>query len=81
MVKVELVSSAENWADQLTRVPSKWLWAQKETDFVAASIEYSNLCHCHFGIDRTLELARARFGEQVSKKIVEKVVAWCNQCA
>lgn len=37
---------------------------------------------CHFGVDRTLNLARERFGEhRISKKIVKKIVSRCDQCA
>ena len=89
VVKVELVGSMENWADQLTRVPGKWLHTRNEIGLVAASAQgrptFADIRdvhnHCHFGVERTLKLARARFGEQMSKKIVKKVVMRRDHCA
>jgi hypothetical protein len=36
---------------------------------------------CHFGVDRTLQLAHEQFGSSVSKKMVKKVVSRCDRCA
>ena len=36
---------------------------------------------CHFGVDRTLELAKERFGAGISRRMVRKVVSRCDRCA
>lgn len=35
---------------------------------------------CHFGVDRTLELAREQHGN-ISKRLARKVVSKCRVCA
>jgi hypothetical protein len=35
----------------------------------------------HFGVDRTLDLARERFNDVVSRKTVKRVVSRCDRCA
>ena len=88
-VNVELVRSAENKADGLTRVPRKWITV-KEVAAAAAvgqiikptvkdiiDIHQKN----HFGTDRTFELVAARFGEAVSREEVKSIVDQCEKCA
>ena len=76
-INVWLVPSADNLADRLTCVPSKWLHAQKRllTDMAVAGVartaptlhDVQMIHDCsHFGVDWTLELARERFGNRVS---------------
>ena len=92
------VASADNLADALTRVPTKWLVKDQHSadrtvfagvgmvhDARGKSPSISQLrdmhrCH-HFGVDRTLELARERFGDCVSRKSVRKVVSRCEECS
>lgn len=93
-ITVQLVRSAENRADLLTRVPSHWL--KMRTDVLVGMsvsadadvnsvepIEVIKEIHerSHFGVDRTLELARDRCGEGVSRKMVKRVVNRCDRCA
>ena len=91
-ISIQFVRSSENLADQLTRVPKSWLSPQTDDEVVAASaltagkatIDDVRVIHerCHFGVDRTLELARERYGKNnVSKRMARKVVARCHQCA
>ena len=36
---------------------------------------------CHFGVDRTLNLAKQKLGNLVSRRLVKKVVRSCDRCA
>ena len=88
-VSVQLVRSEENKADAPTRIPKKW----EMMDAIACSIlpmERSewNLQDIiavhqrgHFGLERTLQLARERYGDRVSRKSVKKVISRCHQCS
>jgi transposase InsO family protein len=95
-VTVELVPSAQNKADELTRVPKKWLTAQVTSigaaalaavggrpQTAAATTDDVKCIHDrnHFGVDRTLELARKKFGQTVPRQMAKNVVAECRQCA
>ena len=90
-IQVVFVRSSENRADTLTRVPKSWLVQPKKDDTVVAccagqfvSLADIQAIHdrCHMGVDRTLQLARERFGdEKVSKRTVRKVVSRCHTCA
>jgi ribonuclease HI len=93
-ISVRWVRSADNLADKLTRVPSKWLRMQingglatvvanVDTELGSPSLQDVREIHdrCHFGVDRTLELARERFGDGVSRKMVKKIVSRCDRCA
>ena len=101
-VTVEQVESARNKADQLTRIPKRWLVSQadkaknnvgvglllsaetanesNDTDAVDQEIERIHSRH-HFGVDRTLELAREKLGCNVSRAAVKAVVGKCQRCA
>jgi hypothetical protein len=81
---VELVPSASNKADILTRVPQAWLRDIKhsETQVCATarfSLEKQHQQH-HFGVERTLQLAR-QVDETVSRNAVEHVVKECETCS
>ena len=90
---VQLVPSKENVADALTRVPKKWLnrGVHCEVACAAAPIpvrDQVTLDHvqgvhnrCHFGVARTLELCRERFGKDVTEEMVKQVVSRCDHCA
>ena len=54
-----------------------------DSDEIKASLKDIKKIHeqCHFGVERTLELARQRFGLGVSRKSVRKVVSRCQECA
>ena len=89
-ISVQFVRSSENVADPLTRVPKIWLSGPKVANTVAGSaianvgLDDVRAIHekCHFGVDRTLELARECYGEDnVSKRMVRKVVTRCHQCS
>ena len=84
-VTIELVASAANKADILTRVPQEWLRQLKswptETEVCAASrfsLQEQHERH-HFGVQRTLQLAR-QLDPGVSRKSVERVIKACRRC-
>ncbi len=52
----------------------------KDTDAVDQEIEKIHGRH-HFGVDRTLELAREKLGCNVSRAAVKAVVGKCQRCA
>jgi len=94
-ISVKQVESARNKADQLTRVPKKWLAVSHQDQVgvsmvaVANHLEQKSLQEeltCiherhHFGVDRTLEIARLKFGENVSRRMVRSVVSQCRECS
>lgn len=81
-VSISLVPSQGNKADVLTRVPQAWLREVKETKIVCSmigpSLEDMHRQH-HFGVQRTLHLAR-QVNPQVTRDEVERVVRACSQC-
>ncbi len=88
-ITVEKVRSSDNKADSLTRVPKRWLGANASCDAAALvgaavndvteAIRRIHDIH-HLGVDRTWELARIRLGEQISKRMVRRVVNGCRRC-
>ena len=72
-IHVELVSSAKNKADVLTRIPQVWL--KKEIQQSVAAIHERH----HFCVERTLHLAQ-QINPTVTCKDVEMVVAACREC-
>lgn len=87
-ITVELVKSTENKADALTRVPKKWIIKERNTSMGAMATmksHYDSISEIHkqnhFGVQRTLELAREKFGEGITTAEVEKVVRDCEPCA
>ena len=98
VITVNYVRSADNLADDLTRVPKTWLHNEQvyggievteSSGFAAVSetpnVSFKNIKEiheqCHFGVDRTLELARGRFEPSVSRKLAKKVVTQCYERA
>jgi hypothetical protein len=97
VLKVRLVPSVSNLADRLTRVPKHWLNVdevatagvvseiESNADTNTDTLSFSGIKKIHdrnhFGFNRTLELARERYGAVVSRKLVKKVVARCDRCA
>ena len=96
-IRVELVKSAENKADKLTRVPKSWLQGEKH-DFLQDEKQVSNgvalvmsesqrneieQIHSqnHFGVKRTLELAQIRFGQEIVSENVQDIIDKCESCA
>ena len=73
VMHVELVSSAKNKADVLTRVPQVWLKNEIQQSVVAMHERH------HFGMERTLHLAQ-QVDPTVTRKEVEMVVAACREC-
>lgn len=83
VVTIRLVKSAENRADELTRVTQGWL----KTELVSACpvmIDNSELRQLHeqhhFGVRRSLYLARLA-GLDVDRTNMEQVVQSCQRCA
>lgn len=88
-VRVELVRSADNKADELTRVPQSWLrgvtnqvcaTAVEDTDRRALI----NKIHCthHLGVDRTHYFVRRQRPDiDVSREEVNDVVRACPRCS
>ena len=75
-VHVDLVESAKNRADVLTRVPKVWL-EEKKTCSVSVLEEVHNKIHT--GVDRSLYLAR-RVDPNITRKDVKKFVGGCIEC-
>jgi transposase InsO family protein len=84
-VEMKLVKSEHNVADALTRVPKSWL-GTKVCAAVEAGQQYSvqdirDLHDTnHFGVKKTLHLARGKWGASVSVEDVSRVVAECHVC-
>jgi hypothetical protein len=90
-VKIELVKSQFNKADNLTRVPKKWLAREEETTGIAALgqeeerdrktlIKQVHDMH-HFGVNRTLFTVRRCHPDlDFTTKDVEEVVKTCKEC-
>jgi len=81
-VEIRLVKSAENKADELTRVPRKWLRQEPESCFTAVSESITNehAAH-HFGVDRTWFLVNQHLPDLfVSRSEVADVVKNCREC-
>ena len=72
-IYVELVSSAKNKADVLTRIPQAWLKNEIQRSVVAMHERH------HFGVERTLHLAQ-QIDPTVTRKEVEMVVAAYWEC-
>ena len=72
-ITVALVKSADNKADALTRVPQTWLQRGGRHSVVELHRRH------HFGVERTLYLAR-QVDPRTTRKAVEMVVAACREC-
>ena len=85
-IDVRLVKSAENHADGLTRVPSKWLKGCQAQSVVAAGCEaiaeqvMAVHKEHHFGVERTRYLAERVVGCEVKEDQVKEVVQSCHIC-
>jgi len=83
-VRVRLVKSEENLADALTRVPRSWL--QTQVCAVGCASNYSipairDLHDTnHLGSEKTLHLAKCKWGDAVVKEDIAKVVRECHVC-
>ena len=71
------VQSLHNKADALTRVPKVWL--QRDRPGVCGVSIVDLHAQHHFGVDRTLQLARL-VDSDVSREDVEQCVKACSQC-
>ena len=83
---VELVNSEADKSDPLTRVPQTWLRLVKEDEqqslddeIVSLTVEQQHQQH-HFGVERTLQLAR-QLDPAVKRQEVEQVVRRCARCS
>ena len=81
-VEVKWIESAKNKADSLTRVPHRWLQISKEVVHGCAAVGLLEMHNKHhFGVERTLYLARLMAPEDnVTRKQVQDVVASCVRC-
>ena len=79
-ITVQQVSSTANKADALTRVLRHWTGPTVPVGVTLADIRKLHTRH-HLGVDRTLQLAREKFGPDISKRMVRKVVSRCQECA
>lgn len=82
-VSVKWIKSNENLADSLTRVPGTWVKEREPKEsLMAVTFRDVQDLHAisHFGVDKTLALAREKF-EDVSKHLVKRVVSRCDACA
>ena len=85
-IEVILVKSEANLADVLTRVPKKWLKPQTPVVSVGFvdrySVEALRDLHDtnHLGVDRTLHLSRCKWGDEVKREDVVRVVKECQVC-
>lgn len=81
---IELVPSASNISDPLTRVPQRWLRSvclALQTITSDREVEVQMIHNkTHLGVNRTLYLARRLFGDDVERKTVERVVSACGIC-
>ena len=76
-LSVKYVQSSRNRADALTRVSKEWL---KKTGLEVCGVSVAALhAQHHFGVDRTLHLARM-VSPSVSREEVEQCVRTCLQC-
>jgi ribonuclease HI len=85
-VSISYVRSNFNKADELTRVPKRWLVSQ---EFIAG-VAVSNVSpreikeihnQLHAGVDKTEFLVQCRYpNSTVDRKTVEEVVKACNRC-
>lgn len=81
---VGLVPSSKNVADEMTRVPKKWLNGDKCVNIGVVDDLYHTVMKLHdqhhLGVDRTVYLANKQLGVNVSRALVEKVVKACHRC-
>lgn len=82
-VSIKLVPSEDNKADILTRVPQAWLQELRRDNLLVCStaelsLEQLHRQH-HFGVQRTLHLAR-QVDSNVTREEVECVVKACGPC-
>ena len=81
-VTIELIPSAYNKADVMTRVPAKWLKKEKKSEVVAMSVEDVVKIHRavgHPGVRRTWYFAK-RKDPTVTRRSVQQVVNDCDKC-
>ncbi|XP_045136504.1 uncharacterized protein LOC123519337 [Portunus trituberculatus] len=80
--RVRLIATDKNKADMLTRVPKKWLTTNNtdEQNFCAGVLNLKEVHDAHhFGVDRTLFLAR-QLDPSISRAAVQRVVRQCDRC-
>ncbi len=78
-LSVTLVRSEDNRADVLTRVKRSWIDLRRKSDEVCAvGVSEMHGKH-HFGVDRTLYLARLA-DSNITRDEVRKCVQACQQC-
>lgn len=83
-MQISLVKTSENKADELTRVPRKWLNERtcSVNALVPDIIDNLRTLHDthHLGVDRTLHLAQGRWGSAVCRKDVLQIIEACQVC-
>ena len=84
-ITIRQVPTKDNRADELTRVPTTWGRGVPAAVAATEAPGWQQLQEVHrrhhFGVDRTLELAREKFGDQVSRRMVRRIVSRCAECA
>ncbi|KAK4294952.1 hypothetical protein Pmani_032459 [Petrolisthes manimaculis] len=85
-LEIQLVPSASNRADELTRVPKKWLSLANDNELctVAATVSDQDIANIHAtcghpGVRRTMYFCR-RLYPTVQRQHVRDVVRNCRQC-
>ncbi|XP_045114815.1 uncharacterized protein LOC123506631 [Portunus trituberculatus] len=85
-VEVKFVSSAENKADVLTRVPKKWLSSNDNQPFCAAAVVVPEFkiarihqTSGHSVVKRSLYFCRRKFSE-TTRRQMQEVVRKCEAC-
>lgn len=82
-LRVTIVPSAKNRADVMTRVRKTWLKAPNEAAVAICCLNEDTLKDLHdmhhFGVDRTLFLAR-KVDPRITKEAVRTVVERCSRC-
>ncbi|XP_067937046.1 uncharacterized protein [Watersipora subatra] len=85
-LSIVLVTSEENKADEMTRVPRRWL--DRRVCSVSALVSDPDIVvklrdlhdtH-HLGIERTLHMVTVHWGSKITREDVEKIVAECHVC-
>jgi len=84
-IKVTLVPSHQNRADELTRVPKSWI--SNQTGIAAACLNKNEIIKSvheihHFGVDKTLYFCgKMHPSHNISKENVADIIKACNKCA
>lgn len=84
-ITITLVKSQDNKADQLTRVPKKWMkqdyCCSADTKLKEGNVIRDSHEEHHLGVNRTLYIAKSQNpNATIDKKQVENVISNCERC-